>query len=288
MENEEVELIDYLNVIWKRSGLILGGVVVCMVAAGGVSLLLPKVYETSLDLKMGQLWKRNSEQVIDNPYRVAEIINSTPFLNQVKEKAGLTQTAYEIKKKRIIMAKTIAGGKVSLGKDPVLINIVTKGYAPQEAVQIAETVSDLIIQEHGVRFEELLNEYKRYEKELESHVAVIKKELQQLDKIIKGQRVNPAINAPAVILLQAQLEQKQTQLVGLGRELRDVRISNARSENTRVIFPPVLPEIHVYPKLVLNVAIAGIVGLIFVLLLAFFLEYLENVKRREESQKKSK
>ena len=129
-----------------------------------------------------------------------------------------------------------------------------------------------------------MSEHKRYEKGLESHVAVIKKELQQLDKIIKTQRTNPSVNAPAVILLQAQLEQKQTQLVGLIRELRDVRISNSRSQNTRVVFPPAVPEDPANPKVVLIVSIAGITGLMVVLLLAFFLEYLAQNKRNPSAE----
>lgn len=48
MRDDSVELIDYLRVIRKRKGLIIIGTFVCMVAAGAVSFMLPKVYETSV------------------------------------------------------------------------------------------------------------------------------------------------------------------------------------------------------------------------------------------------
>ncbi len=47
MEQNEVELIDYLNVVWNRKGLIIGGTLVAAAAAFGVGLLTPNTYEVS-------------------------------------------------------------------------------------------------------------------------------------------------------------------------------------------------------------------------------------------------
>ncbi len=280
MPEEEVELIDYLRVIWKRRWLIVGGTLICMLAALVVSLLLPKVYETSLNLQIGRVW----EKPIESPYRVTEIINSEPFLDKVRKKMGLDQTAHEMKTGKVVVAESIEGGKISDQGNPILVSILTKARTPEKTVELVQTVADLVIQEHKPRFDELISEYVRYEKELKDQIQVIQKEIDELDVILKRQRTNPKVNAPAVILLQAQLEQKQSQLLEFVRELRDVRMNNtsrARTEKTQVILPPVLPEDHVTPKTRLNVLIAGIFGLISVLMLAFFLEYLERVKRRE-------
>ena len=48
MEEDNVELIDYLRVIWKRKVLIIGATFVSIIAAGVLSFLLPKVYEASV------------------------------------------------------------------------------------------------------------------------------------------------------------------------------------------------------------------------------------------------
>ena len=55
MEDHEVELIDYLNVVWKRKYLIIGGTLVTAVAALVLSLAMPKTYEVSRTLKIGRL-----------------------------------------------------------------------------------------------------------------------------------------------------------------------------------------------------------------------------------------
>lgn len=61
MEQQEVELIDYLNVIWKRKYLIVGGTLVAAAAALVVSLSLPKTYEVSRTLKIGVLQGKSIE-----------------------------------------------------------------------------------------------------------------------------------------------------------------------------------------------------------------------------------
>lgn len=273
LSEEEIELIDYLRVIWKRRWLIVGGTLACMIVALAVSLMQPKMYETTLDLKIGQVW----QNPIDDPNLVAAVINNEPFLDKVREKTGLSYTAYQMKKGKTVAAKVV-------DKAPLLVNVVTREHSPKKAVELAEAVADLVIHEHQLRFDELMSEHIRYEKDLESQVQAMQREIQELDVTLKQQRTNPQVNAPAVILLQAQLEEKQGQLVNFIRELREVKSSNAskaRSENTRVILPPPLPEDHVNPKTRLNTMIAGIVGLMAFLMLAFFLEYLDQVKRRE-------
>lgn len=41
---DEIELIDYLRVIWKWKYLILGGTVLCSLIAVGTSISMPEVY----------------------------------------------------------------------------------------------------------------------------------------------------------------------------------------------------------------------------------------------------
>ena len=183
------------------------------------------------------------------------------------------------------MAKGREGGKA-----PLLVNIAARANAPERAVDLAETAAELVVQAHKPLFDDLMGQHRRYEEKLDKQVQVIQKELGELEGAIKSNRTSPQVNAPAVILMQAQLEQKQSQLLGFIRELRDVRIHNtssAYSEGTRVVLPPVLPEHHTNPRVKLNTLIAGIIGFMSTLMLAFLLEYLKNVKIREETNKKA-
>lgn len=52
-EADEINLIDYLWVIWKWKWLIIAGTLICAVAAAVISLQMPKVYEVSATIDLG-------------------------------------------------------------------------------------------------------------------------------------------------------------------------------------------------------------------------------------------
>ena len=51
--DDEIQLIDYLRVIWKWKWLIILGTFVCMVVAAAVSFNMPKIYEVSIAIEPG-------------------------------------------------------------------------------------------------------------------------------------------------------------------------------------------------------------------------------------------
>jgi uncharacterized protein involved in exopolysaccharide biosynthesis len=71
-DEQEIELIDYLIVIWKRKGLIIGGTLISVLTALVVDLSMPKLYKVSRTLKIGRLPIRVTQNVyvIDRGGRV--------------------------------------------------------------------------------------------------------------------------------------------------------------------------------------------------------------------------
>lgn len=242
-----------------------------------VGIFVPEVYETSLDLHSGRVW----EKPIENPYRVSEMINGEPFLHAVRKNAGLSQTAHQLKEDGNVLARPVVTGKNPARQEVVMVRIVARGESPEEAILIVRTVADLIVARHKNRFDELIAVHSRFESELETQVQTIQKEVADLDTMIKGQREAPQVNAPAVILLQAQLEEKQSQLLSYIRELRDVKLNNrskAFTEPTHVAFPPVLPEKPVNLEVIVTATLGVMIGLVPLLLVAFLVEYVGKQK----------
>ena len=81
-EEDEVSLYDYIKVISKWKRFIIIGTFVCIFTAGVVSLRLPKVYEASLDLKIGKVWGSS----IEEPALVSETIASESFLKKYEKR----------------------------------------------------------------------------------------------------------------------------------------------------------------------------------------------------------
>jgi len=88
---EEVDLMDYLKVVWKWKYLIIIGTVVCAAIAGVVSLSLPKVYETTEVIEIGRIKttqevegiKTGGEELLADVNSVKSVMESEAFMNQV-------------------------------------------------------------------------------------------------------------------------------------------------------------------------------------------------------------
>ena len=52
---DEIELIDLLRVVWKWKYLIIGGTLVCAIAAMVISLVMPKIYRIETIIRPGIL-----------------------------------------------------------------------------------------------------------------------------------------------------------------------------------------------------------------------------------------
>lgn len=86
---DEIELIDLLRIIWKWKYLIIGGTVICAVAAVIISLNMAKIYSVETILEPGVLeisnekGNRNSRVYIDSPENIKSLIDIGAFDSQI-------------------------------------------------------------------------------------------------------------------------------------------------------------------------------------------------------------
>ncbi|MFQ5904158.1 MAG: Wzz/FepE/Etk N-terminal domain-containing protein [Candidatus Binatia bacterium] len=266
MEEQEIELIDYLNVIWKRKGLIIGGTLIAAAAALVVSLSMPKTYEVSRTLKIGQL--ASSGRPIETHEDVVQHLRDHRFLENAMAKLNLGETDGEIAS-RISIDKKI---------NPH-VRYIVQASDPQLATNIVGAVAEAIIKIHRPTFDRSMQITKEHEAKLAAMIRIVEVEIEGMKKVLKGVTEAPEVDAPAVILLQGNIEGRQRNLASLRAELKGSRLSRVGFENTTVIAADALPKHPIKPRVKLNVALGGTLGLMMFIFLAFFLEYLQNVRK---------
>ncbi len=273
MEEQEVEVIDYLRVIWKRKGLIVGGTLLAAATALVVSLSMPKTYETSRTLKIGVLpggiykGKGIAGKDIESREAVTDRLKDQRLLRRAIRELQLELTAKDM------------GNRISI--DPKVnphVRYEVQASDPRLATRIADWLAESIIAIHRVVFEKGMRITKAHEEKLEVMIANIAIEIGNMKSTLETIPKTPDIHAPAVMLLQANIEDRDRNLGDLRRELKDSRLSRVGYENTFVIAADVSPQDPIRPKVKLNVALAGTLGLMMFTFLAFFLEYLEKFK----------
>jgi len=81
---DEIELMDYLLVIWKRKRLIILPTLLCVIAAGVISFVLPQKWEVDAIIQPSRLFIQNQqgefqEVVITDPSQIAGQINEDSY-----------------------------------------------------------------------------------------------------------------------------------------------------------------------------------------------------------------
>jgi capsular polysaccharide biosynthesis protein len=81
---DEIELMDYLLVIWKRKWLIILPTLLCVIAAGVISFMLPQKWEVDAIIQPSRLFIQNQqgefqEVVVTSPNQIAGQINEASY-----------------------------------------------------------------------------------------------------------------------------------------------------------------------------------------------------------------
>jgi len=263
-DKQEIELIDYLNVIWKRKGLIIGGTLLSATVALVVSLSMPKTYEVSRTLRVGRL---AGSKVIEEREAVIGRLKDHRVLKMVIEKIHVGMTAKEMDNLIFIDTKTNPD-----------VRYTVQAYDPQIGTQIADLLVEYITKVHRPIFERSMQIIKEYEGGLAAEIHSIETENRNLKKIFESVIEHSNIDSMTVVLLQTSIGQRERDLADLRKELKEVRLSRIGYENTTLIAADEHPQDPIKPRIKLNVVLAGTLGLMGFTFLAFFLEYIEKAK----------
>ena len=82
---DEIELIDLLRVVWKWKYLIIGGTLVCAVAAMVISSIMPKIYRIESIIRPGILsfGEDGGSVYIDTPGNIKALIETGAFSKKI-------------------------------------------------------------------------------------------------------------------------------------------------------------------------------------------------------------
>jgi capsular polysaccharide biosynthesis protein len=89
--DDEIELMDYLRVIWKWKYLILAGTLICGVGAGVISLSIPKVYRIDMMIRPGILKVNKAagkDVYVDSPENIKTIVEGGAFDRELLNNMG--------------------------------------------------------------------------------------------------------------------------------------------------------------------------------------------------------
>ena len=261
-----MELRQQLRILRSRWWLLLASALITGAAAFLVSSTLPKVYEGHATLLVGQSVQTSNpdlnqllaSQRLSQTY--AELALTNPLLERVIAKTGVASTSQELKKRVTAVAP----------RDSILVHLTVQDSEPSRAAALANALAAEMIAASpaitGVNGD--------VQQFIDGDLIAIQSQIRDTQDEIQRLTNLPSRSAAE----EQRLETLQSRIVSL-RETYATIIGSSSSGGANlltIVDPAAPPTEPSSPRLLLNTAIAGLIGLLLALALVYLLAYLDD------------
>jgi len=268
IQEDEIDLREYINIIIKRKKLILNVFFIAVVITAIVSLLMPRIYEITTTVQLGSV----GEFLIKNEEAKAIMLNQNLLLSIIND-LNLKITVENLQKD--IKISDISGTNL------LKIKITYPGIGT--ALKINEAIVNPLIAQGQNFYQERTAIIKGRLKELQGAIKNAEEDITRTQNMIIGipssKDISQAELSLRMIILQNTLPKYENNLTDLRNQRNDLQILLSNSKDFKVFDAPIKPKNPVGPKKKQNVIIAGIFSLMFGVFLAFFLEFWQKSKK---------
>jgi len=263
-----IQLRDYLEVIVKRKMVILTVFFASVLTTTLICFLSPKIYKATATIQNGFL-----EEPLIKKTEIENILKSHDFLSPIIGKLNLKIDPLQLKK----------AIKVIDIKDTDYFIIELEIVGKDNAMHYCEAIVNSYLNFGKAIYDQrlkLINEEVKISRE---QINSIQADITRTNKLItelslaKGaasERVSTALG-----LLQNTLPSYQNNLNTLINQKDELKLLLAKAKEFKLIDPSAISRFPIKPNKRLNISMAGVLGLIFGFLLAFFIEYWEKTNK---------
>lgn len=260
-ERDEWDWQDALDSVWRRRFRILVATLASGALTAAVVVLLPRTYGAVTTIRVGRV----VDKLLAEPANVAAAINSQSIGGRLRRAGFPDRRPEELADAVAAAVGTLPPGGAENAPTP-FVTIVARGPSVDEARRLSAAVATLVVEEHLARYETIVARHRAYRDDLQRQITAILSEIGEIETALKAFRTNPPVSALGVLLMRAQLQEKQTQLLAFLREQRDVDIGlSANSEKTATVGDTVAPRSLIRPpRTVITLAGTTVGGLLAV------------------------
>ena len=303
---DEIELMDYLLVIWKWKYIIIAGTLAFGFTAAIISFVSLKQYRTSIVLKPGVFetdtsdniafidFSENIKALIENDlkYKILDDIKNfkrTKLSNSIEFQVDIPEGSNKL---------NVSLESASVEDGTTKLNYLIKALSAEfsDRTKLIQKKVEKRIEEKKYEYELLLFKekkmkvkIKKYEFELleiEAKIKLLKdsKDISQ-NMLSKLSLENDFRNTFQIYFEENEnakldLFELQRKTCGLSKEIEELGKKKQNIQIIQVIQPPITTELSKINKIRRNLIRSSVTGFFSMLLLSFFLEYIQKYKKR--------
>jgi len=271
MQEEEIDLREYINVLLKRKGVIILIFLIAVIAAALVSyFVMPPVYQSSLIFSIAQIDNKPTVNITES----LEIIKSDIILDDVIKKMELKKEISTKELKTSINTESIKGTN--------LIRVSVMADSPERAKNIVEKVVEIFIEQNQDIYQGKIKLIEDRLKILKKQVAEFEVNIQEIEetkkKIANSKELSEAERQFQISLLLSSSVGERNLYNSLTNQFNSLQANLENCKDFKIINYAQLPAAPIKPNKKLNILIAGVLGLFIGIFVAFFLEFWQKGK----------
>jgi len=283
MQEEEIDLREYISVLLKRKGIIILIFLVAVITAALMSyFILNPIYQSSVVFSIALVDNRpptsfvaqieNNVPVI-NIHESLEIINSNLVLDEVIKRMGLNISSDQLRS-RI---------KVENIKNTNFVKVTVEADSPEESKYLAENIVRVFIEENQSKYTEKIKIIEKRIKILEQEIVKFEGKIQEIEnakkKIVTSKELSEAERYFQTSLLLNSSTNERNLYNNSIYQINTLQERLNNCQDFRIINYAQSPVVPVKPNKKLNILIAGVLGLFVGVFVAFFLEFWQKGKK---------
>jgi len=311
--DDEIELMDYLLVIWKWKYVIIAGTLAFGFAAAIISFIAlkqqPTMYRTCIVLSSGilKIDEKGEKVFIDTPQNIKALIE-----NDIEFKV-----LEQINNSNNSKLSTALDFQVDIHKGSDLINVSLDSASPDEGTAKLNYLNKALTSVYIYKYKYIKNDIdntillKKHEfdelsfkiKRIKAKIVKYEKELSEIEsnrKLLKERKDNSPsrecflnklsvendyLNTFQIYFKENEnakldLFELQKKTSSLSKEIEKLEKEKQNIQTLQIVQPPITTELPKSSKIKRNVVLLSVLGLFMMLFLSFFLDYLSNYKKR--------
>jgi capsular polysaccharide biosynthesis protein len=274
---DEIDLRELINVVIKRKKLILGIFFASVIITIIISFLIPRTYLSTAIIQTG---------IADTPLiKIAEaeqMIKTQDFLNSIIKELELKVEPENLKS--AINLKEM--------KDTDLIQLEIGYQGMGTSYKLLRAIVGSFLAKNNELYQQRMDYFNQQMKELDSQINSVQSNITRTQELIQNLFSSGEISerdaGVKIILLQNTLPSYYDNLMNLSVEKNNLRLILIKSREFKLV--DLTKPKPIKPNKKLNVALAGVLSLMFATFLAFFIEFWQKqnpVIARHEVPKQS-
>lgn len=161
MSQDEISFDRHFAAVWRAKWLIILVVLLAAAVTWWLQRRQPTLHGATALIKNGRVWK----EPLEDPYITEMAVNSAGFYQELAARSGGSPSYL----KRRVRAEVVVAG-TQRARYPILVRIASTAESIDEAVRLAQAVTDEIIARHQKLFDQALANYRERERLIEAQL----------------------------------------------------------------------------------------------------------------------